>query len=144
MEEHGILEPQAWRGPSIFWPIHLRNGDKYRALQRYRFSAEEKLWVCDHIVSSCEDIESDIDGDISVFCKRYHLNPSIVIVWINQYADGVSFTQRICPIDSNGIHFISGLIARGANIGESQIDYQNRLYDCVIVEKNRSYLDRGY
>ncbi len=64
--------------PVIFQPISLRNGNKYRALQRYRFNIEEKLWACDHIVSSCKDIESDIDDNINRYCRRYHLRASIV------------------------------------------------------------------
>ena len=69
--------------PDIFRPIPLRNGNKYRALQRYRFNTEEKLWACDHIVSSCKDIESNIDDDVNRFSRRYHLRTSIVAEWIN-------------------------------------------------------------
>ena len=113
MEQHSDITP------AIFRIIPLRNGAKYRALQRYRFNAEEKLWVCNRIVSSCEDIESKIDSDISIFCERYHLNPNIITAWINQYADGLSFITPNCPIDTEGVNAIRGLIAIGARIGET-------------------------
>ena len=95
-------------------------------------------------MSSCDDIESKIDDDIVLFCKRYQLNPSIVTSWINQYADGISFNMRVCPMDTVGINIIRGVLEIGAHIGESQINYQNRLYDCTLAERNRSYLNRGY
>ncbi len=90
-----LAEITTTSAPSIFRPMSLKNGDKYRALQRYCFNAVEKLWVCNHIISSCEDIESNIVDDVLLFCTRYHLNPSIVTSWINRYADGVSFTERL-------------------------------------------------
>ena len=138
------MELHSFSTPTIFRPIHLRNGDKFRALQRYSFNAEEKLWVCNYIVSSCDDIETKIDGDVALFCKRYQLSPTIVRSWINQYADGISFNERVCPLDSIGINVIRELVAIGAQSGESYSNYQNRLYDCMLTERNRSYLSKGY
>ena len=108
-----VIELLSDSTPTIFLPISLRSGDKFRALRRYCFNTEEKQWVCDHIVSSCDDIESKIDCDIVLFCKRYQLNPSIVTSWINQYADGISFNVRVCPVDSVGINIIRGVLEIG-------------------------------
>lgn len=141
LDESPAIRQSLGTTPDIFRPIPLRNGDKYRALQRYRFNTEEKLWACDHIVSSCKDIESNIDDDINRFSQRYHLRTSIVAEWINQYADGSAFTGHECPVDSHGMNVILEMVSRGRQTHESDISYQSRLYDCFIVEKNRS--DRG-
>ena len=140
-----IMAEQSWReAPAIFRLIPLRNGAKYRALQRYCFNIVEKMWVCNHIVSLCDDIESNIARDVVLFSTRYHLNPSIITSWLNRYADGVSFNARICPLDNIGINILRGMVATGAHIGESHINYQNRLYDCILLKRNRSYFRRGY
>ena len=75
MAEYAMtMEQPSVTVPTIFQPICLRNGYKYRALLRYCFDADEKMWVCNHIISSCEDIEISIVGDIILFCNRYRLN----------------------------------------------------------------------
>jgi hypothetical protein len=102
------------------------------------------MWVCNHIVSLCDDIESNIARDVVLFSTRYNLNPSIITSWLNRYADGVSFNARICPLDNIGINILRGMVATGAHIGESHINYQNRLYDFILLERNRSYIRRGY
>lgn len=82
-----------------------------------------------------------VSADVNRFSRRYHLRTSIVAEWINQYADGSAFTSHVCPVDSRGINVILEMVSMGRQPYESDISYQNRLYDCFIVEKNRS--DRG-
>jgi hypothetical protein len=93
-----------------------------------------------YLLSSCENVESDINGDIFLFSQQYHLNPSMVTGRIYQYADGVSFTQRICSIDSDGINIISGAI--GSFTGDAQVDLRSRL--CYAEKIEAIYLYRGY
>lgn len=132
------------REPNIFLPINLRSGLRFRSLKRYCFSPSEKLWVCAHIVSSCQHLDKDLMTYIHYFCDKYLVKYSLVTAWINQYADGVSFSDAICPLDGDGIQAILGIVTIGSQTGESQTEYQKRLYICYSGERRRTSLNRGY
>ena len=130
--------------PAIFLAIPLRSGRKYRALNRHWFTALEKQWACSHILSSCEDIDVGIMSDIDSFCTRYYLSLSVVTAWMNQFADGVPFSEPICAVDAVGVQTILREVAIGAHAGEAETDFQNRLYSCFIIERDRTSNIRGY
>ena len=134
--------------PTIFLPLNLRSGSKFRSLKHYCFCSEEKLWVCMHLVSSCEELDRDLASDVQVFCDKYSLKYplkySLITAWINQYADGVSFSDIVCPIDGDRIQAILGIVAVGSRSGESKAEYQKILYTSFINERSRTSFNRGY
>lgn len=113
--------------PTVFLPLKLRNGNKYRCLKNHVFSVVEKKWICNEFSSSrivpCYSNYDDLQPKHSFyvshrrlesFSKRHHISLDGLKEWIhNFYGDGTF-------INHNGLCFSryqrSALDAIGAMI----------------------------
>jgi hypothetical protein len=90
--------------PSILQPILLRDGMKFRALTRYQFTLDDKLWVCRHLVNSVDDIDAELSPAVRVFCAKYSMPVRQVVEWIDIYSDGGDFDAPAASLlDTTGI-----------------------------------------
>ena len=98
--------------PTVFLPLKLRNGNKYRCLKNHVFSVVEKKWICNEFSSSrivpCYSNYDDLQPKHSFyvshrrlesFSKRHHISLDGLKEWIhNFYGDGTF-------INHNGLCF---------------------------------------
>jgi hypothetical protein len=126
--------------PFILLPISLRGGSKFRALGRHEFSSEEKLWVCEHLMNTCNDLEAELAPAISLWCTRYSVKENVLNTWMNLYAQHGTFLS-VCPVDIIGIRVIRAAVRRGRQRGETEAEYAERL-QYVLAEQLEETADR--
>ena len=117
--------------PSIFLPMVLRKGSKYRKLSRYIFSVEEKEWVCHTLM--CPGVDQQRNELIEAFSLRYALCESGLRMWFQQHEYGEIMYASQCfaqhattlLLDEIAVAAVNNFPStRGAN--ENQGDYENR------------------
>jgi hypothetical protein len=64
--------------PECFKGVQLRNGVKYRNLNKHYFTFVEKLWVC-------EKIRSYSNNGFRIIKLRYNIKKLYLIYWLRQY-----------------------------------------------------------
>lgn len=126
--------------PCILHPMSLRGSSKYRALGRHEFSPEEKLWVCEYLINSCNDLETDLAPAIRSWCTRYSVRENVLNAWMRVYADHGTFLP-VCPVDTEGIRFICAAVRRGQQRCETEAEYAERLQS-ILAEQIEKTADR--
>jgi hypothetical protein len=96
-------------------------------LGRHKFTAEEKLWVCEYLVNSSDDLDRDLIPAIHVFSARYDIPLNSLLKWINVYANGADFSDPVALLDATGIVAIRDTVAIGRQDSETEAEYQDRL-----------------
>ena len=107
---------------------------KYRALGRHRFTPAEKLWVCENMVRTCDDLEVELPPAIRAWCTRYSVREGVLNAWMSTYAEDGVFTEETCPVDAVGIRAIREAVCRGRQRGETARQYARRLQE-VLAEQ---------
>ena len=126
---------QACSWPLIFVPLNLRSGLKYRRLSRHIFSASDKLWVCQHLLVSCSDLDTDLMPAVRIFCGLYNIKLQVIIDWLKLYSDGGNLNNpTMCPIDEEGVNSIHQVINVGCRIDEPFELYLVRLNSIIRNE----------
>jgi len=120
--------------PSVLLPICFRSGSRFRSLQRYNFTSEEKIWVCKNIVDSCVDMDTPLMHRVELFCDQYDISCRYIMQWLDAYANGEDFEDALLPIDHIGIKVITDCLNKGTYDNESESDFSDRLVQVYIGE----------
>lgn len=123
--------------PSIFQPIELRSGSRYRSLQNHFFSIAEKLWVCKQVIGPFVCFSADLAPVIADLSDRYSIDYDAVESWINMYTSGYELSAggaaSVRPVDVIGMANIEEFLKCGRLDSESAGQYEDRW--CELVEK---------
>ena len=119
--------------PSIFEPLDLRGGTiKYRSLDKYMFSLEEKMWVCQFLGSESGMHPRQQQQRLVAFSNRYSLRVDGLHEWMSQYKRSEMTCGSYCVVprtylDEAAVAAVNGFPAtRGAN--ENETDYKRRFH----------------
>ena len=116
--------------PTIFQPLQLRSGARYRSLERYAFSGEEMIWACIFLSGRFHDQQNRIQ--LSQFAERYSLDDKLLREWLNQHERGELLygpTEGVAPppmyVDDVAVAAINDFPStRG--VTECQEEYEGR------------------
>jgi hypothetical protein len=105
--------------PSIFHPISLRSGTKYRRLNRHAFSIDEKNWICQQFSTGCavnsiqngpSKLYTVFNRRLESFSQRHGLSLVALNEWIDLFHNGNRLEPSQCvsymkdlPLDAIGL-----------------------------------------
>ena len=129
--------------PVVLIPMALRSGFRYRSLHRHHFTPEEKAWVCNYLVQSCEDLDNELVAAVKAFCLRYNIRSKVVVQWLEAVSNGEDFDAAALPLDQIGLRFIQESIDRGQGFMETDTQYQERLKKLFNAEVQHTIARRA-
>ena len=96
--------------PSIFMPMTLRTGTKYKALSHHCFSVPEKQWLCLHITHKKSLSDVSIRDIITEISTRHDIDSEHVMEWYRVIASGMMFSVLFLPSDQHSFLSLRPLI----------------------------------
>lgn len=139
--------------PSIFQPLQLRSGNRFRSLSKHYFTALEKVWICSMVAQS--------EKKCFKVCKHYNLPVPVIKEWIDMFVRNEPFCEGYCvsiyigsPVDAIGMSLIQDFILNNYDSTfdhhtEQQIsnnnsaEYREQLKDLINTQIYESFLRRN-
>jgi len=133
--------------PSIFKPINLRSGNRFRSLPKHYFTKYEKEWLCSMSNGSTEKCSN--------VCVQYGLSMTIIKEWIEIFESKEAFVDGFCvsmysgcPVDAIGMSAIQMFISENyaAESGdviindETNQEFHELINDQIIKSWERSFI----
>lgn len=131
--------------PTIFQPISLRSGNRFRSLSKHYFTKLEKEWSCLMSIG-CSKKCSD-------FCDRYDIPMSIIKEWIEIFEQNEAFVDGYCvsmyagcPVDAVSMSIIQNFVTEHypiigellTNTNDINQEFQELVNDQILKSWERS------
>ena len=108
--------------PTIFQPMNLRSGIRYRSLSKHFFTKLEKEWCCSMILGTTNSCNK--------FCCQYNISVDVMSEWLEIYQRNEPFEDGFCismydgcPMDAISVAIIQNFITeQRSTTGSRNVD----------------------
>jgi hypothetical protein len=96
-------------------------------LRRHHFTPEEKTWICNYLIESCDDLDNELVAEIRAFGVRYEIPLRAIVQWLEAVSNAEEFDAAALPLDQIGLRLFQECIDKGRDLVESEAQYEERL-----------------